>query len=390
MTCISSSELSSKAERLLARLVQCPSVTPPDGQPIEAPYGEGALVQLLAEHLTQIGADVSVQEIVPGRPNLIACIEGRDPSRTILLDAHTDTVSHLGMTIDPFAAEVRDGRLYGRGACDTKGPMTSMLLALESLADEHGLACNVIFAATCDEEAGGNGARQLVADGINADFAIVAEPTDLTLVTKHKGVLRARIDISGKAAHSSTPLLGRNAIYPMARIISNLEEMAAELEGLAPDADLGTPTLAVTTITGGFADNIVPPNCGIVIDRRTLPSESIESVKASIVSRVKPSVESIPWVDPQIDWVQAYPSMETPVTHACVKQLQEILISNQNSAECGSAAYATNGGFYADAGIPAVVFGPGSIANAHTKDESIEIEQVVTAANVLKTFLKTI
>lgn len=376
-----------RATQLLTRLVQCPSVSPPHDTPLAPPYGEAALVQILAEHLDRLGASISIKEVAPDRPNLLAHFEGRDTSHTILLDAHTDTVSHLHMDIAPFAAEVRGGRLYGRGACDTKGPMTAMLLALEQLVGTGELACNVIFAATCDEEAGGGGARHLITSGIQADFAIVAEPTDLCLVTRHKGILRASIAISGKAVHSSEPQRGENAIYPMGALISELERASREFENCTPVPDLGTPTLAVTMISGGEAANIIPPRCSLMIDRRTLPSEDAEEVKVGIEELVGRSTASTLWAVPQVDWLQEYPPMSTLHQNSDVKRLVSALEVADQPQAFKAVAYGTNGGFYSQAGIPAIVFGPGSIADAHTANEFIDLAQVVTAANVLQSFL---
>ncbi len=373
----------SRVQELLTQLVQCPSVSPPDGIPAAPPYGEAALAQILAAFLNAIGADVTLTEFAPGRPNLVAQIAGSDPSRTLLLDAHADTVSHANMTIDPFGAHVQNGRLYGRGACDTKGPMAAMLLALEQVMATGGPSCNVIFAATCDEEAGGGGARLLVESDIQADFAVIAEPTQLRLVNKHKGVLRASITMEGKAAHSSSPQLGHNAIYPMAHLIGEIESAAKELAAGTPDPDLGTPTLAATMLSGGLAENIIPPNCDVTVDRRTLPSEKAGNVKRALESLVEEATASTPWASPRVTWMQEYPPLFTPQDHIGIIQMTAALEAMGLPVAFTAAPYATNGGFYAQVGIPSVVFGPGDIADAHTKDESIELEQVVIATEVL-------
>ncbi len=372
---------------LLSELVRCPSVNPGDLDPFKAPYGEAGLVKLLAQHLRDLDGNVRVDEVHPGRPNLLARFEGRDPSRTVMLDAHTDTVSHLNMQIDPFAADVRDGRLYGRGACDTKGPMAAMLLALEAAMAEGRPACNVIFAATCNEEHGAGGARHLTGSGLQADFAIVAEPTELKIVSLHKGVLRACISVRGRAAHSSTPHRGRNAIYAMNRVVSRLEALAGELTDRTPHSQLGPPTLSVTTIRGGTASNTIPDRCGIEIDRRILPSERDDAVKLEIETLVQESCADTEGAEPSVEWTQAYPPLDTDPHAPGVKELEAALQAVSGAAQHDAVAYGTNAGFYARAGIPCVVFGPGSIADAHTEDESIELSQVATAAEVLRCFL---
>ena len=368
---------------LLTELVRCPSVNPGRKQEVDAPYGEGRLAALLAERLKAMGGDVHCEDVHPGRPNVWAFFEGRDTSRTVLLDAHSDTVSHLNMDVDPFGAEVRDGRLYGRGACDTKGPMTAFLAGLERVIQAGRLACNTVFAATCDEEDGGVGAEHLLATGIRADFAIAAEPTELRIVSRHKGVLRGRIATSGTAAHTSAPHRGANAIYPMVRILSRLEDHADELEGHPADPELGRPTLAVTTLHGGTACNVVPCECVADIDRRTLPSEDTEKVCAALEALVHAAAADAKWCDPRVEWTQHYPPLETPRSDPGVRALEAALQAVRGAALYEAAPYGTNGGFYARAGIPSVVFGPGSISDAHTRNESIALDQVAAAADVI-------
>ena len=375
-----------KVRALLTDLVRCPSVVPPKSANVEPPYGEAALVELLGGILLDMGGEVVVDDVYPGRPNLLAHFKGRDSSRTILLDAHTDTVSHQNMIINPFGAEVLDGRLYGRGACDTKGPMTAMLLGLESALANEGLAFDVIFSATCDEENGGGGAQKLV-ESVSADFAVIAEPTELKLVTQHKGVLRAEIIVQGKSAHSSTPEQGCNAIYSGNRIVSALEVLSCKLRNSVADPILGSATLAVVNIQGGTANNIIPSSCTIEIDRRIMPNEDVNVVKTQIESVVCDAVAGILKLPPKITWMQFYPPMNVAEDLQYISALEASLREITGNALYDAGAYATNGGFYAQAGIPCVVFGPGSITNAHTNNESIDLSEVEKASKIIHNFL---
>jgi len=377
-----------RACELLTELVRCPSVNPGDLKTFAQPYGEEALANLLAEHLKKMGGDIFIEEVLPDRPNMWTHFKGRDSSRTILFDVHTDTVSHLNMVVNPFGAEVRDGRLYGRGACDTKGSMTAMILALESALSNEGLACDVIFSATCNEENGGTGAGKLV-ESVKADFAVIGEPTELKMVTRHKGVMRADITVHGKASHSSTPELGCNAIYAANRIVSALEVLADNLKNKMPDPVLGNATLAVVQIKGGTAGNIIPDFCTIQIERRIMPDEDVDTIKTTIESVVCDAVADTVKSPPEISWTQFYPAMETSDNLPDVTALDSALKSVVGKTTYDAVAYATNGGFYSQAGIPCVVFGPGSISDAHTNNESVELNEIETAAKVLHKFLVT-
>lgn len=376
------------ATALLSELVAIPSVNPGDGETFASPYGEQRLAEYLAAKLAALGGTVAIDEVRPGRPNVLAIFRGRNPERTILLDAHSDTVSHLNMAVDPFAASIVDGRLYGRGACDDKGPMTAALLALEGLVGEgRKPPCTIAFAATCDEENGATGAAHLLKKGLQVDFAVVVEPTELALVFTHKGVLRARIATRGLAAHSSMPSRGRNAIYAMARVVAACETLAGELERAVPHAELGTPKLSVVTIAGGTAANIIPDRCVIQIDRRMLPEEDPDAVKRELEARVRQSLPDDQADGLRVDWSQYYPPLAGKRDSPWITRLAEATRQATGQAKLATADYATNAGPYSRAGIPCVVFGPGSVADAHTANESIELGQILVAADVLHRFL---
>ncbi len=257
----------------LADLVRIDSVN----ASYEGGAGEKEIASWVQRFFAQRGIEVWEQEVFPDRPNVIARLRGRDPSRRVILEAHTDTVSVQGMRIPPFEPRIEDGKLYGRGSCDTKAGLAAMMHAAASLHEE-GIQppCDVWLAAVVDEEFFYRGVVQLC-EGLTADAALVAEPTGLRAVIASKGVLRWRIVVRGKAAHSGKPHLGVNAINQMARVILAMEEdhqrLAARVHPL-----LGPATLNVGVIRGGVQVNFVPDSCSIEIDRRLLPGETVMDV----------------------------------------------------------------------------------------------------------------
>jgi len=379
-----------QAADLLSRLVSCPSVNPTRARPGGPPFGEGRMADLLAGLVAPWGAEARKVEIAPGRFNFIARFEGADPGRHLLFEAHADTVSAEGMTIDPFDPVVRDGRLYGRGSCDCKGPMAAMLLAIRAALDERGrLPFTLTFAATGDEELGAGGARRLVAGGFRADAAVVGEPTDLAVVCAHKGAYRCRLTTRGRAAHSSDPSRGVNAIVHMARLVEAIQgPLARDLAREAHPA-LGPRTVSVGTIRGGRQVNVVPDLCEIEVDCRTLPGDTPES----IARRLGDLLDSLRAADPalacDLEPLEALPAFEEdtggPLAR-CVRAACEKVLGR---AEFVGVPWASNVGIFRQAGIPCLLFGPGSIRQAHTADEYVELAQVVQAAEVYAEILRT-
>ncbi|HMK38264.1 MAG TPA: M20/M25/M40 family metallo-hydrolase, partial [Bacteroidota bacterium] len=264
--------------RLLADLVACASVNPMGRGKSGRQYREEDVADCVNGYLRSHGVDTSVSEISPGRPNVTGFVDA-GAEKTLLLEAHTDTVHADSMTIPPFSPEVRNGRLYGRGSCDTKGSLAAFLHGLCSLLDGGGkLAYNVIILAAADEEYQFTGALHAVAHGLKADFAVVGEPTGLRIVRAHKGVTRWRIVTRGLAAHSAYPERGKNAIYAMARVLQRMEAHGDALRAASPHPLLGSPSLSVGVIEGGEAVNVVPDRCVAEVDRRTLPGESAGEV----------------------------------------------------------------------------------------------------------------
>jgi acetylornithine deacetylase len=360
-------------------------------------WSEQAISRWLCDFFARHNVIHRYDEIESGRGNVVAWLPGRDDAPTVLLDAHQDTVPTEGMTIEPFSPVVKDGRLFGRGACDVKGPMASILAVVARLAkqpDRDG--AGVIVSLTCDEEFGQLGAIDLAkrlgtpSDVLprTPDMAIVAEPTSLNAVVAHKGVLRWRIQTDGVAVHSSRPSAGRNAIYAMADVVAALRDIASELEASGPKHPLcGGPTLIVGTIHGGQSVNIVPDSCLIEIDRRLVPGESADVISKDIETQLRRRTDS------------AFRML--PPDTVCGPLVDD---DNRNLADqltgcardvCGTSetigvAYTTHAPKFAAAGIPTVVFGPGSIDQAHTEDEWIEIEQLDQSAEILQRFVSTI
>ncbi len=282
----------------LSGLVAIPSVNPM-GRSVGGPqYFEWRLTHHLEQLFRCLEIPTWRQPIAEKRDNLFARLDGEPALEQggglVLFEAHQDTVPVDGMTISPFDAQVRDGRLYGRGSCDIKGGMTAMLVALSRIAVAlPSPRPTIVMACTVNEEHGFTGATGLCqlwraeANSIfsrRPDAAIVAEPTSLNVVVAHKGMIRWRCHTSGRAAHSSLPEHGKNAIYRMAHVLNALESYANDLVGTLAEHPLcGRPTLSVGTISGGVSVNTVPDRCTIEIDRRIVPGEDPQAAWQHVI-----------------------------------------------------------------------------------------------------------
>lgn len=369
--------------RLLAELVAIPSVNPM-GRSVSGPiYYEARLTDYLEAFFQTRGLPCRRDPIAPGRDNLLAFYHAPDSRRTILLDVHQDTVPVDGMTIDPFGADIDSGRLYGRGACDVKGSMAAMLSAFERLCKEKPKgSASVILALTVDEEFTHIGSSRLAEIRPDVDLAIVAEPTKLDLVTSHKGAVRWKIETRGTACHSSTPHLGENAIYRMAKVLEALQAHANELADSAPDPLLGAPSLSVGRIEGGQSVNIVPDRCEIEIDRRVIPGVDQEAPIDRVAEFLKNRFGSLDGIEFQPPWVKM-PALQANMTYEDLEIMSLVVASKTGRVPRRvGVPYGTDAGPLGQVGIPSVVFGPGDIAHAHTKDEWIELDQVRIATEL--------
>ena len=367
---------------LLSDLVAIPSMNPMGRGRSGPEYSEQSLAEFICSYLRKHSLDAEMQPGIPGRPNIVGHVSV-GATQTILLEAHLDTVYADSMTIKPFDPLVRDGNLFGRGSCDTKGSIAAFLQAVTNAAKKAGkVRYNIILLFVSDEEYRFAGAQHAVKKGLQADFGIVGEPTQLRIVRAHKGVTRWKILTNGIAAHSAHPERGRNAIYSMSKIVGRLETYAAELNSAAPHPVLGSPSLSVGVIEGGQAVNIVPDRCWIEIDRRTLPNESMQTV----IEPVRSLLHGLS------DWEMKEPhlsvsGMEVSATAPVVQALTGAVKPVRGDVVVEGAHYATDAGIYNAVGIPTVVFGPGDIAQAHTDTEYISLEQLDDAVAIIERLL---
>ncbi|TDB78428.1 M20 family peptidase, partial [Actinomadura sp. KC216] len=328
------------------------------------------------------GVRAELREVLPGRPNVVATVPGRDP-RFVLLESHLDTVETGGMTVDPFAGTIRDGRLYGRGACDAKGPLAAFMVATAELAAASAAGdpppFGVVLAGVMDEEHAYQGVLGLISDLSDAEVAgaIVGEPTDLVAAVAHKGCVRYTVRALGTAGHSSRPDEAVNAVTLMARVIDHLDRAAP---GVPPHPLLGAATRTVTRVRGGEGPNTVPGRCEIDIDRRTLPGEDPIDVwrkdRKELTALIPGRIE----VDEPftVDY-----ALDTPAASPVPAALRGALAAAGRDASVHGMPFGTDASKLARAGIPSVVFGPGSVADAHSADESVALADVDLAARLV-------
>lgn len=373
---------------LLAELVRRPSVNPMGRTelPTDILY-ESRVTDYLEEQLRELGCSFRRQTVRPGRDNLIATYTPPGPAPFhVLFEAHQDTVPVDGMTVEPFGGVIEGGKLIGRGACDVKAGVAVMLTAFARLVRERppGSAAATL-AFTVDEEHTFLGVQELMNSGFKADYAVVAEPTLLDIVNTHKGVVRWQMEARGQACHSSRPEQGVNAIYRMARLLAGLEEYAARLRNMPPDPLLGPRTLSVGRITGGVSPNTVPAFCRIDIDRRLLPGESAASAAEDMIAFLK----GYPGIDFPFETTvshQACPPLDPTGSKELVVRLGAVIDSVVGKHQVQAVPYGTDASTISNGGVPAVVFGPGDIAQAHTRDEWIDLSQLEPAAEILFRF----
>ena len=362
-------------------MIAIPSVNPMranSGESVEREMGN-----FVASILTRARIDCERQSVAQGRDNVIGIVHPtRADANGLMLNSHMDTVPVDNMAIDPFDPVVENGRVFGRGSCDAKASIAAMLSAVIDYANQSERSSRVVFAAMADEEFAFSGAWKLIEKSWAVSACVVGEPTLLRRVIAHKGIVRWRIGVQGVSAHGATPELGRSAIYDGARVALALEEYAQRLAQRESHPMLGHPTLNVGKVNGGQSVNIVPDKCVFELERRLLPGEdgrqAMQECEEFLCARLGQAVQ-FAVEDPYL--------VDPPMETAANAQIVSALARSQQATlgcerEVAGANYGTDGSKLARAGIETVVCGPGDIAQAHTANEFVAVEQVELATRM--------
>lgn len=346
------------------------------------------MARVTAALLEDWGFETSIHEVEPGRPNVVARLAGEGP--TLLFNGHLDTVGVEGMTVDPFGAVIDGGRLFGRGSCDMKGGVAALMAAGRRLA-ESGPRPNLIIALTADEEYASIGMADLVAgpDG-DADLAVICEPTNLRVMPAHKGFVWLEVDFRGHAAHGSRPDIGIDAIRHAGLYLAALDAYSDELRRRPEHPLLQHGSFHAGTITGGSAESVYPDRCTLLLERRTMPGERPEDVVSEFTSVLDTLRVSEPSLDATLRMTLERPGTEVPSDSKLVQGLLTASANEGAPADVEGMTAWVDAAFLNEAGVPAVCYGPGSIEQAHTVDEWIDIDEIRICARVLERFARAL
>ena len=362
------------------RLVRTPSVNPGLEK---GGAGEGAVAELAAGWLAGWGYETAITEVSAGRCNVVSR-RGGGSGPSLLLNGHLDTVGVSGMT-EPFSGAVREGRLYGRGAADMKSGVACILAVAAELASGD-IPGELIVALTADEEHASIGMDALVGSGVAADAAVVCEPTGLAVMPAHKGFLWIDVRVAGRAAHGSRPDAGIDAIAHMGHLLVAFEEEAERLGGETGHPLLGPASLHAGTIRGGSAPSVYPDRCHLVVERRTLPGETAATVMDETARVAAAARRRCPELDASVEPGLFRAATEVPVSSSLVEGLRRACARAGLPGDVRGMSAWVDACFLNESGTPAVCFGPGSIAQAHTADEWVSVAEIETCAQVLTDF----
>lgn len=368
--------------QLLKDLVAIPSVNPGFAEAPPEFTAEGALAEYLVSWARERNVICRKIESVPGRP-CVLLETGPQEAPAILLSAHMDTVWTPGMK-EPFALKEKGGLLSGLGVLDDKGPLAAALTALEELNCEK-LHIRFQVLASCDEEYGLLGIKNAIPRETLPALHIVSEPTSLRLVTACKGSARFRVHVKGKKAHSSVPDKGENAISRSVRLIEELEKHEKILLRQAPHPLLGHETLTVAVIRGGTQPSIVPDKCEFLFNYRFLPGRAPEKLFAELEEVLKRT-----GADFRLEGAFDAAPVETSGGDPWVERMSRILRENSLDPRCHGVPYASEACRSAEYGIPVFLLGPGDIRTAHSPAESVDVNEILVMARLLKSFVRSV
>lgn len=367
----------------LARaLVAVPSVNP---SLEEGGAGEAEVAELCAAWLEAWSFDVEIHAPVAGRPSVVARHGSGGP--TLLLNGHLDTVGVAGMTVPPFEGALQDGRILGRGACDMKGGVASLLAAARGLA-RAGHGGTLVVALTADEEHASLGMSHLVGRGLRADAAVVCEPTGLAVMPAHKGFVWVDVVFRGRAAHGSRPEVGVDAIRHAGRFLAELDVLEADIGTRPPHPLLGRGSIHAGTVAGGAAPSVYPERCTLSLERRTLPGETAKRVREEL-ERVAERVRARePRLSIDLEVTLDRPGTEVAPDHPVVAGLRQAARSVGAEGGVEPMTAWVDAAWLNEVGVPAVCFGPGSIEQAHSADEWCDADEVARCALALERFAR--
>lgn len=357
----------------------------------DVPNREKEVAEFIYEFCQQQGLEVKLEPVDGERSNVLAFLRGDGTGKTLMLNGHTDTVPPYNMTIDPFGAAVKDGAIWGRGAVDMKGPIASMLITMLALKRAGvKLKGDIIFAGVIGEEERSEGTEHLVKSGLKAHGAVVGEPSHYEYAIGHRGLEWLEIRIKGKAAHGGVPHLGINAIEKAAALIERIKkELYPKLEARYNEY-MGPSVMNFGVVQGGSQPSTVADACTIRIDRRYIPGETV----ASVLKEYQDIIDTMKGEDPDfdaeiirmpnnmltLDHLYLMTPPDDPIVSAVKASIQEVIGKEPEITRkrgWTDAALLSNYGK-----IPTVVFGPGKISSSHTKDESVEISELIDAVEI--------
>jgi len=345
--------------------------------------GEAEIGTYVADSLNDLGLDVNVYKLKPDRVNVVGVLKGAGEGRSLLLNAHMDTVGVDGMIIDPFGAEIRDGRLYGRGSQDMKGSLAAMMGAAKAFVDGGiELAGDLVITGVADEEYASLGSEDLVKQ-ISADGAIVTEPTDLTLCRAHRGFIWHEVETFGRAAHGSRFNEGIDANMRMGRFLARLDNLEQELRNRSAHPLVGPPSLHASRIRGGSEISIYAAHCLLEIERRTIPGETVAQATAEIQSIIDRLESHDPTFKASLNATFSREPFEIAEDALIVKIMEDAMTNRiGNKPSHSGQTFWTDAALFASAGMETALIGP--VGNGlHSEEEWVDLQSVVDLAHIL-------